>query len=606
MIELINITKKYDSTVLNNINYTFYAGNIYVVKGISGSGKTTLFNIISGLDFDYKGEVIYDGEKLLKKSDKIFQNYRQKIGYIFQDSLLIHHMTIIDNLLFIVNDKDKIIKLSKEYNVDHLLDKMPNQISGGERQRFSLIRALLCDSEIILADEPTSSLDFDNSQLFVKTIKKLKNQNKIVIINTHKNIYDDIADCILDLDYGNLNIVKEKKTKKKVSLNNSDFKYKNNFKYDMKYIIGRRKEHSSRTSILLLFLLILITFFTVTIKFNFKDSYVKLNSKNYPYNVLTLKKYDYEKIKYFAEKTYDEYKIVTKDYNAYILPDKKDSNLNIKGVISVGSFPSNKNEVLVNKEYVERKYPNKKLQTIIGNNIKIKDMNFTISGIVEKNSDNYYYLYGCNDYYFEIDNGSLDYEVKSAIFIPYDSMKSIGEKVVHEDMKLTVFPSNMVVDLYSGNFFDENSEPFVGNYIDWKCEIENISSNAVFFANISLIILIVISLISILFISSQINLDLYYRKRELGYLQLFKIKKSRIFLIVVLEYLFNVFLAFLLSLIAFNIFTIILYFLIGIELFLSIHIILIIILLFLLYSFIIILFPLIKYLRYSIIKLIRY
>ena len=215
MIKLVNLEKSFDFKVLDKINLEFKPGNIYVLKGKSGSGKTTLLNLISGLDSDYTGS-IYINDKNLKnlKKDEI-TNYRNNIGYMRQECLLYRNLTVLDNLLLIENNKDKIIDLCKKFNIDEIINKYPYEISGGERERVSLIRALLNDNKILLLDEPSANLDKDNSENFVKYLKKIDISDKIIIISTHENIYDDIASVIINIEYGKINLVKDKPNKNK-------------------------------------------------------------------------------------------------------------------------------------------------------------------------------------------------------------------------------------------------------------------------------------------------------------------------------------------------------------------------------------------------------
>ena len=140
-----NLSKSYDGVnqVIKDFSFDFEKGKIYVIKGISGCGKTTLLNILGHLDTDFEGEV----------------DYVENTGYISQRSLLYSNLTIFENLRFINDSPEDIIALSKELSVDQLLNKYPNEISGGERQRISVIRTLLKNPELILADEPSSALD---------------------------------------------------------------------------------------------------------------------------------------------------------------------------------------------------------------------------------------------------------------------------------------------------------------------------------------------------------------------------------------------------------------------------------------------------------------
>ena len=207
MIELKNITKKYDRKVLDNVNLKLDYGKIYILKGISGSGKTTLLNIIGGIDNNYEGTYTLDNENIKKLKNK--NQFRKKIGYVFQQSLLISHLSIKDNLLLIKNDYKLVEELSKMFGLQSLLYKMPSELSIGERERVSIIRAIISNPKIIIADEPTASLDKTKASKIVDYFKQIKTKNRIIIISTHSNIFDCVADEIINIKYGKVEEIKQ-------------------------------------------------------------------------------------------------------------------------------------------------------------------------------------------------------------------------------------------------------------------------------------------------------------------------------------------------------------------------------------------------------------
>ena len=193
-VELKNISKSYASPVIKHLSYTFESGKIYVIKGVSGCGKTTLLNLIGGIDKDFDGEIIGNDAD---------------VSYIFQSSLLISKISVKDNLLLIKNDPDKISELAKSFGIYELLSKTPDKLSGGERQRAAIVRALLNDPKILLADEPTASLDGTNSENIAAMIAGLRDSDRMIIIATHGHCFDKYADEIINLNYGVIERVKK-------------------------------------------------------------------------------------------------------------------------------------------------------------------------------------------------------------------------------------------------------------------------------------------------------------------------------------------------------------------------------------------------------------
>ena len=148
-IRLENLNKSFDGRpVLKDITYTFESGKLYVIKGVSGCGKTTLLNILGKVDTEYEG---------------ICETGGVRTAMIFQKSLLLGGLTVRENLLLIRNDPQSIKRLAGQLGIVSLLKKYPSEISGGERQRASVARALLNAPQLLLADEPTASLDAENS-----------------------------------------------------------------------------------------------------------------------------------------------------------------------------------------------------------------------------------------------------------------------------------------------------------------------------------------------------------------------------------------------------------------------------------------------------------
>lgn len=206
MIELRNINKGFDDRiVLENLNYNFYEGNSYALIGASGAGKTTLLNIIGKLEEVDSGDIIVNDINLnnIKEKD-YFKNY---LSYLFQNFGLIENKSIQENLMLAFVG-EKIGKLEKEQKMNealkrvHLNVKLNRKIytlSGGEAQRVALAKTILKDSPIILADEPTASVDQKNSEEIIELILSLKKENKIIIIATHSpDIYNQV-DHILEI-----------------------------------------------------------------------------------------------------------------------------------------------------------------------------------------------------------------------------------------------------------------------------------------------------------------------------------------------------------------------------------------------------------------------
>ena len=217
LIELKNIVKNYNAKkkikVLNKINFSFKAGKIYSLMGPSGSGKSTLLNLLSLVDNPNSGTLKISNSlinhKLQNDNDKLRAN---KIGIIYQDNNLLSDFTTIENIylsrLSIDENKNKALedakKLIRKLGLANRENHLASELSGGEMQRVAIARALINSPEIILADEPTGSLDMKNARDVFKILLKLKNKNRLIIFATHNRFFANMADCKIELISGKI------------------------------------------------------------------------------------------------------------------------------------------------------------------------------------------------------------------------------------------------------------------------------------------------------------------------------------------------------------------------------------------------------------------
>ena len=219
-IQLSKIDKSFDNIrkikVLKKISYRFKKGKIYSLIGPSGSGKSTLLNLLSLIDKPSSGSIIIENKMIKFDQQNFNDNLRaKKIGIIYQQDNLLPDFTALENIylasLAAGNNKNlsisKAKELLKKVGLINRSDHFPSELSGGEKQRVSIARAIINDPEIILADEPTGSLDLNTAKEIFKIIKNLINPNRLIIFATHNRFFANKSDCILEIVNGNIRTI---------------------------------------------------------------------------------------------------------------------------------------------------------------------------------------------------------------------------------------------------------------------------------------------------------------------------------------------------------------------------------------------------------------
>ena len=220
LISLKNISKSFSNNrkinVLKKMNYSFVKGKIYSLVGPSGSGKSTLLNVLSMIDKPTTGSLLIGNTPINfndnSKNDKIRSS---KIGIIYQQNNLLPDFTALENVylacLALTNDKNNSInrakKIIKTMGLASRESHFPSELSGGEMQRIAMARALINEPEIILADEPTGSLDHTTAKEVFNVLYKLKNKNRLIIYATHNRFFANMADCKLEMIDGNIKTI---------------------------------------------------------------------------------------------------------------------------------------------------------------------------------------------------------------------------------------------------------------------------------------------------------------------------------------------------------------------------------------------------------------
>ena len=216
-LELKNIRKSFTTekkiNVLRGLSKKFRLGKIYSIMGPSGSGKSTLLNLISLIDKPSSGLIRFDNCEINFSEQGKNDIFRaKKIGIVYQQNNLLSDFTALENVYFAslsLNNNKKLAlikaeKLLKKIGLSHRLNHFPSQLSGGEAQRVAIARAIINDPQIILADEPTGSLDINTAKDIFKLLNKQKRPDRIIIFATHNRFFAKKADYLLEMRDGGI------------------------------------------------------------------------------------------------------------------------------------------------------------------------------------------------------------------------------------------------------------------------------------------------------------------------------------------------------------------------------------------------------------------
>lgn len=224
MITMTNVTKTYktgdvETYALKDVNLTIEEGEFVVILGPSGSGKSTLLNVISGLDTVTSGEITFRGETLTNLDEEEMTAFRRKhLGFIFQQYNLLQNLNVYENIQIgsdIGTSPLDIGDLLEKVGLEKARNKYPSQLSGGEQQRVSIVRSLAKNPDIIFCDEPTGSLDEENSKKILQLLQNLnEDYNKTIIVITHNFGIAEMADKVIKMNSGQITEVTLNEVKK--------------------------------------------------------------------------------------------------------------------------------------------------------------------------------------------------------------------------------------------------------------------------------------------------------------------------------------------------------------------------------------------------------
>ncbi|MDW2914504.1 ABC transporter ATP-binding protein [Mesomycoplasma ovipneumoniae] len=223
IIDFKNVSKYYlfgsvVTKVFADISFSIAEGDFAILNGKSGSGKSTILNLMSGLDRATEGDIIVDSVNLAYlKNSELTKFRRQKVSFIFQSYNLLGNINGYDNVqvgAYLQGDKTKLLDIQdlfSEFELDDIKFKFPSQMSGGQQQRISILRALVKNAKIIFADEPTGALDENNTNIVLRILKYINKKYKTTIVMvSHDPQMEPLTDLIIKINNGKLTTKRQK------------------------------------------------------------------------------------------------------------------------------------------------------------------------------------------------------------------------------------------------------------------------------------------------------------------------------------------------------------------------------------------------------------
>ncbi|MCB5138300.1 mutanobactin A system ABC transporter ATP-binding subunit MubX [Streptococcus mutans] len=214
IIEFKNVSKRYkvgnqEIEAVKHVSFNIESGEFVVVLGASGAGKSTILNLLGGMDTVSEGQILVEGQDIVRFSEKGLTKYRaEKIGFVFQFYNLISNLNTLENVEFAIEVSQKSLNpkdILERVGLSQRLKNFPSQLSGGEQQRVSIARAIAKNPLLLLCDEPTGALDYETGKEVLQLIKELnESTKKSVVLITHNSAIAKIADKIIHVRSGQI------------------------------------------------------------------------------------------------------------------------------------------------------------------------------------------------------------------------------------------------------------------------------------------------------------------------------------------------------------------------------------------------------------------
>ena len=429
-LRIANLKKSYrisrteTQQVLRGVNAEFKRGEFVAIVGESGCGKSTFMNILGGLDNDYTGSIVLNGEFMKDYTEKQLDDYRKsKVGLVFQSYNLISHMTVKENVEVAMTmsnvDKETRKKITEDIltqvGLNEYANKLPNQLSGGQRQRVAIARALANEPEILLADEPTGALDKASAKEVINILKNIAASGRLVIVVTHSQKVASECSRVLTMDNGVFEDDKEQyridtRTPKPKKAKPQNIKLKELFKLAFTNIVQTKKRSIlvsigmsiGIAAVILVFCLSggITNYVNDSLADSMNALQIQVTSSSRIYNSDIEEIKELDGVDYVAEGTYERMN------SSYEFGNGRKGTIMLMSTVYdkmdktfIAGENAESGEIIISEALAKNVYSNSysDAESLIGQKLKIvydgAEQEYTISGVYEDTSD--YSSYAC-------------------------------------------------------------------------------------------------------------------------------------------------------------------------------------------------------------------
>lgn len=523
-LQLSNISKTYKNgkekqVLFENLSITFARNGMVGIVGSSGTGKSTLLNIIAGIEKADSGSMTIDQQELHHANFQTLANYRKEyLSFIYQYYNMMEALTIKENILLAMDikqrkkDEEKLVEYAKQLDMEAILDRLPSSASGGQLQKAAFLRALMCQSPILLADEPTGALHQRHRLAIMKMLHDYAKKHLVIVVSHDVALLKQYTSRIIDLDSKNKHYDFSSGELYPQCILPSKCQSKVLFRW--KYIYRQMFHHRHKLIIMFISQMFTIISFSLLLsaKGGIEQHFISLYNNDPTKTIVEVQKNEYSKPE-FTEQQYqqlDDKKIIKKTYKYDLsmgkLGDFKDIEYTllpkeIKDIkMASGTIPDEKNEICINEQFALKEHI--KVGQLYTYSVEKQKYDFFVSGIIENDISQTNTVYFYDEY--------LDEKLKTTV---------IDKKIVYCELESVVAVKTFLKQINLNEFYA------FSNHLDM---VEGYQSLLMLGSFVAMLFILVSFIVSMILMSIVLSTMLIQRRKDSALLLVFGLEKGQL------------------------------------------------------------------------------